>query len=495
MSSAEKTVMFAIPNLVSGKIACVAGVAAGRSWDLSAGTFTIGRNEDNDMSLPTEPGVSKLHAKIVGQGDRYLIMDCESRNGTIVNGDPVQKADLYDGDEIQICGCVLRFTHKGGPARPARRQPAPQLQVEPPTEQYQEPLPPPPSLPPQPMPMPVVVQAPPAGRGLLTYYMGGLVSSLLLGGAASAALIASAPPPAPPTPPLAPVPAAVVAPPPAPVDAATPPRDAATPPVDAAVPPPAAPPVDAATPPPAVPADPPPDKPADPPADAAAVDAKAAATEAAADDDNDDKPAVATKERKPRRSGGGGGGSSSGPFAASVDNGRAEVLRSKTGGKVKTALADGAAVQKGTIIVTFESGADPAELATLQDRIGSLEGVESEEAKRDLKAAKAKLAALEAGQNAAPLVAGMDGLLRGFTATPGAVLKAGETVGKIVDGDVVARVKVTVSRSTRPRTGQSVMMNLKSGGSISGTIVSVSGRTVIIDPGGETAENVESVSF
>ncbi len=79
MSSAEKTVMFTLPNLVSGQLACITGTAAGRSWDLSAGTFTIGRSDEHDMALATEPGVSKTHAKIIGQGDRYLIVDCESR--------------------------------------------------------------------------------------------------------------------------------------------------------------------------------------------------------------------------------------------------------------------------------------------------------------------------------------------------------------------------------------------------------------------------------
>jgi hypothetical protein len=39
------------------------------------------------------------------------------------------------------------------------------------------------------------------------------------------------------------------------------------------------------------------------------------------------------------------------------------------------------------------------------------------------------------------------------------------------------------------------MMNLKSGGSISGTVVAVNGRVVLVDPGGEPAENVDSVSF
>jgi FKBP-type peptidyl-prolyl cis-trans isomerase 2 len=187
--------------------------------------------------------------------------------------------------------------------------------------------------------------------------------------------------------------------------------------------------------------------------------------------------------------------SGTGPFSASVDTGNVEVLKSRSGGRVKTALADGAPVAKGTVIVTFETSADAGEIATLQDRIASLEGVEGEEAKRDLKAAKQKLAALEGGQNAAPVVATMDGVLSGFTAAPGTVLKAGEAFGRVVDTSVTPRVKVTVSRGTRVKSGQKVMMNLKSGGSISGTVVAVNGRVVLIDPGSEPAENVDSVSF
>jgi hypothetical protein len=506
MSSAEKTVMFALPNLVSGQVACVAGTAAGRSWDVSAGTFTIGRNEEHDMALTTEPGVSKTHAKIIGQGDRYLIVDCESRNGTLVNGELVQKADLYDGDEIRICGCVLRFTQKGGPARP-RRAAAPPVAApqDPPTAAFNMPaqmsMPPAsaPSMPPMAAPMmaapslpPMMVQAaPPSGRILATWYVGGLLGSLLLGGAASAALIATTPAPTA-TPPVVPAVAvadpapAVVAPPaPAPVEAAPTPTDAAPTPTEAAPTP-----TEAAPAPTPTPTEPPP-APTPPPAEAAPTEAVAAAAAASAGDDEEDAAAEAAGAIRPRRQAANTGG----PFTASVDPGQTESLRSKTGGKVKTALADGAAVQKGTIIVTFESGADASELATLQDRIASLEGVEGDEAKRDLKAAKQKLAALEGGQNAPPVTASMDGVLSGVSAVPGAVLRAGEVIGKVVDGEVASRIRVTVARGTRARSGQKVMMNLKSGGSLSGTVVAVSGRTVVIDPGSEPAENVESVVF
>ncbi len=499
MSSAEKTVMFALPNLVSGQLACVAGTAAGRSWDLSAGTFTIGRLDEHDMCLATEPGISKTHAKIIGQGDRYLIVDCESRNGTLVNGELVQKADLYDGDEVRICGCVLRFTQKGGPARPRRAQAQAPMPVadNAPTAAFVQPA----SMPPMaamPMPMPVVVQAPPTGRVLVSYYLGGLVGSLLLGGAASAALIAQAPSPADPI--VAPTveSVATTTPTTTTTTTTTPPQTpSTTTPATTATPPVTPPPTEAdvvgdadAV---AAVADVGDAAVADDDAADDADDAAVANADAADDGDGDGEDAPTPVANRPRRRT--PSQPATGPFAASVDTGRSEVLRSKTGGRVKTALSDGAAVQKGTVVVTFEYGADAGELATLQDRVASLEAVESEEAKRELKAARAKLAALEGGQNAAPIVAGVDGVLQGMTATPGSVLKAGETIAKIADPGVAARIKVTVARSTRPKAGQKVMMTLKSGGSISGTVVAVSGRSVIVDPGSEPAENVESITF
>jgi hypothetical protein len=219
--------------------------------------------------------------------------------------------------------------------------------------------------------------------------------------------------------------------------------------------------------------------------------ATADVTEPAAPEPGDDEPASEDKPKARRVA----ASESGGPVPASVDTGHFEVLKSRSGGRVKTALADGSPVAKGTIVLTFETSADAGEIATLQDRIASLEGVEGDEAKRDLKAAKQKLAALEGGQNAAPVIASMDGVLTGFSAAPGVILKAGEVFGRVVDTSVSPRVKVTVPRRTRPKSGQKVMLNLKSGGSISGTVVAVSGRVVLVDPGSEPAENIDSVSF
>ncbi len=114
MSDNERTVIFQLPSVLSGQIVCIEGTVAGRSWELSAGTFVIGRRPGSDLYLPQEPGVSKTHAKIVADGEQYVLIDEESRNGTIVNGRAIRRQPLVDGDTIQICGCKLRFSQTEG---------------------------------------------------------------------------------------------------------------------------------------------------------------------------------------------------------------------------------------------------------------------------------------------------------------------------------------------------------------------------------------------
>jgi hypothetical protein len=503
MANAEKTVMFALPNALSGQLACVAGSAAGRSWDLSAGTFVIGRVDDSDLALPQEPGVSKVHAKIIGQADRYLIMDCESRNGTLVNGLLVQRSDLYDGDEIKICGCTLRFTQKGGPSRPRPREPvavapvvATSAAVAGPSTDM--------------LPLPPLVQAPAAaptgvGKVLAAWYAAGLAATLLLGGAGSAIAVAASPPlvaavPAAPVvvAPVAPVAVAAVIPEAVPVVAAVPVAVAA----DAGVAVEAVPAVVE----PVVPVVAPPEP------VAVAVVAAAVIPEPEPEPEPElvaEEPAKPRKVRKAREAREPkepvavveAAASSPGEvvertFPAVVDGGKSEQLKTRTGGRVKTVDAkDGDVVVKGQVLVTFESGSDPAEVATLQDRIASLENAEDDEAKRELKQAKQKLAAIEGGKAAQPIAAGLDGKLIGFNPAVGSLLRAGEVVGKVADGDVPSRVRITVPKNTRISKGQIVQIVLKGGGTAEGSVVAVSGRTVVVDTGSEAGDAVEAVRF
>ena len=61
----------------------------------------IGRHPDNDI-LPKDAAVSKHHAIIERKGEKLIVLDKESRNGTFVNGKKVQSAELNDEDIVRL---------------------------------------------------------------------------------------------------------------------------------------------------------------------------------------------------------------------------------------------------------------------------------------------------------------------------------------------------------------------------------------------------------
>jgi hypothetical protein len=70
--------------------------------DPAAQHVTIGRRTDNDVALPWDAEVSRVHAQLepVG-GDWSLIDDGISRNGTYVNGERLdRRCRLRDGDRL-----------------------------------------------------------------------------------------------------------------------------------------------------------------------------------------------------------------------------------------------------------------------------------------------------------------------------------------------------------------------------------------------------------
>ncbi|MFQ6058701.1 MAG: FHA domain-containing protein [Anaerolineae bacterium] len=82
------------------------GQETSQEWILNKETIHIGREESNDIVL-RDRQVSRRHARIQRQGERYILQDCSSKNGTFVNGRELREPYvLQDGDEIQI---ALRF--------------------------------------------------------------------------------------------------------------------------------------------------------------------------------------------------------------------------------------------------------------------------------------------------------------------------------------------------------------------------------------------------
>ena len=69
-----------------------------------------GKNANCDIVLP-ERQVSRRHAEIYVEQGRYYLRDLGSKNGTYVNGQPIEGVvEVSDNDEIQIALCEhLRF--------------------------------------------------------------------------------------------------------------------------------------------------------------------------------------------------------------------------------------------------------------------------------------------------------------------------------------------------------------------------------------------------
>lgn len=62
---------------------------------------TIGRDPTNDIYIQNT-AVSRRHAAIRCEGERYILQDLQATNGTFLNGERVEEADLADGDVIRI---------------------------------------------------------------------------------------------------------------------------------------------------------------------------------------------------------------------------------------------------------------------------------------------------------------------------------------------------------------------------------------------------------
>jgi len=82
-------------------------------WMLDKPVFKIGRTEENDIAIDNL-AVSRTHSVIEEDKGEYYVKDCDSMNGTLVNGNRVGRALLCDGDEIQIGKHTLTFQRQSG---------------------------------------------------------------------------------------------------------------------------------------------------------------------------------------------------------------------------------------------------------------------------------------------------------------------------------------------------------------------------------------------
>ncbi len=83
-------------------------------FELGERPITIGRGTEADLVILDEKA-SRLHCGIrLWDGDFY-IKDLKSRNGTFVNGQPVEMAKLNPGDVIRVGGFSFSFDTETSP--------------------------------------------------------------------------------------------------------------------------------------------------------------------------------------------------------------------------------------------------------------------------------------------------------------------------------------------------------------------------------------------
>lgn len=511
MSNQERTVLFQLPTVISGQLVCTQGTLAGRSWTLSAGTFVIGRAPGSDLLLSAEPGVSKLHAKIVAEGDHYALIDNESRNGTIVNGRPVQRVRLKTGDQIRICNCVLRFTQTGegiplsaeGPPVVEERPPA--LDLPPPTPPG--PRDPGPAAPAPAAPAPSASLPPAQGPGssgtagapdpsvsvelprpapevrvasAMPWFVGGLVLVLVVGGAGwlgvrvfDDAL-------------FGPVSATVAA-----ADAKDPiARERAAEEAMARGGDDEAEKLAQADERGAVAEDEP--AAADEGAPSAADEPAEAADEEAAEEEGEERgqesppqvaaadPTPPTASARPAVSATKAPSAESAPrawYPVVVEREGPLSVRTRASGTVASVSAsDGQSVRRGELLFAFES-TDSDEISNLRANIEALEAVaESQPSAQDmLEREREKLKRLLARSGNVNVTAPAAGTLRSFSVKVGDVLKSGESVGVIERGGVTLLVNVPAAEGRSIKKGAVVELKTTSG-SASGRVASVKRR-------------------
>ncbi|MBL8750716.1 MAG: FHA domain-containing protein [Planctomycetes bacterium] len=91
------------------------GDRAGETLPVGDRTLRIGRKPGNDLVLADEK-TSGVHAEVVLEGDRHVLRDLGSTNGTFLDGKRVTEIVLTPGDVVTVGRLRVRFREEGAAA-------------------------------------------------------------------------------------------------------------------------------------------------------------------------------------------------------------------------------------------------------------------------------------------------------------------------------------------------------------------------------------------
>src|SRR6185295_9972012 len=85
--------------------------------------ITIGRSRESDIFLPDQ-WLSRHHAEVQQRSDGHYVLDLKSKNGTLLNGQPLaEERKLRDGDVITLGEHVLTYSVDDGKEEEEEREP------------------------------------------------------------------------------------------------------------------------------------------------------------------------------------------------------------------------------------------------------------------------------------------------------------------------------------------------------------------------------------
>jgi diguanylate cyclase (GGDEF)-like protein len=93
-------------------VVVVNGAQLGLEARVDENPLVVGRADDCGLVL-SNTSVSRHHCRIFRDGNGYAVEDLGSTNGCFVNGEPVLRLGLRDGDRLRIGQCELKFFGEG----------------------------------------------------------------------------------------------------------------------------------------------------------------------------------------------------------------------------------------------------------------------------------------------------------------------------------------------------------------------------------------------
>jgi DNA-binding NtrC family response regulator len=99
-----------LPELVHQgyRLRIMSGELRGREIEIIKDAITLGRSRQCEVMLPDD-SVSRMHAAIRRDGERYRVLDLQSTAGTFLGGSRVSDAFLRPGDELRLGSVELSF--------------------------------------------------------------------------------------------------------------------------------------------------------------------------------------------------------------------------------------------------------------------------------------------------------------------------------------------------------------------------------------------------